>query len=192
MDEMLKKAQAGGSVVDREKVWTLAFAADLVIVAKSEREMKVNVQRTKMLVFNKRKRKNEENEWNWERRKTEQVNEFKDLGYTFKERATDEAHIIEIVRKGNKVVGCVWGIEERKWRGEFRRSMMMFQSLIESILMYGAAIWGWKEPKEVEESARKIFEMGARSRQRNARLHSEERVQEEYAGSESGQKSGKV
>jgi hypothetical protein len=56
MDEMLKKAQAGGSVVDREKVWTLAFAADLVIVAKSEREMKVNVQRTKMLVFNKRKR----------------------------------------------------------------------------------------------------------------------------------------
>jgi hypothetical protein len=57
MDEMLKKAQAGGSVVDREKVWTLAFAADLVIVAKSEREMKVNVQRTKMLVFNKRKRR---------------------------------------------------------------------------------------------------------------------------------------
>jgi hypothetical protein len=42
------------------------------------------------------------------------------------------------------------------------------------------------------ESTRKIFEMGARSRQRNARLHSEERVQEEYAGSESGQKSGKV
>ncbi|KAH0820435.1 hypothetical protein GEV33_002356 [Tenebrio molitor] len=85
MDEMLKKAQAGGSVVDREKVWTLAFAADLVIVAKSEREMK-----------------KEENEWNWERRKTEQINEFKELGYTFKERATDEAHIREIVRKGNK------------------------------------------------------------------------------------------
>jgi hypothetical protein len=114
------------------------------------------------------------------------------LGYTFKERATDEAHIREIVRKGNKVVGCVWGIGERKWGGEFRRSMMilmMFQSLIERILMYGAEIWGWKEPKEVEESARKIFEMGARS---NARLHSDERVQEEYAGSESGQKSGKV
>jgi hypothetical protein len=35
-DEMLR----GGSVVGREKVWSLAFANDLVVVAKSEREMK--------------------------------------------------------------------------------------------------------------------------------------------------------
>jgi hypothetical protein len=59
---------------------------DLVIVVKSEREMKemmeslgkyvrkkkrlkVNVEKAKIMVFNKRKRKSEENEWNWERRK---------------------------------------------------------------------------------------------------------------------------
>jgi hypothetical protein len=51
----------------------------------------------------------------WEERKIEQVNEFKYLGCTFSERATDKAHIREIVRKANKVVGCVWGIGERKW-----------------------------------------------------------------------------
>jgi hypothetical protein len=76
-------------VVGRENVWSLAFADNLVIVAKSEREMKemmknlekyvrkkkleVNVEKTKMRVFNKRKRKSEENEWNWEERKIEQV-----------------------------------------------------------------------------------------------------------------------
>jgi hypothetical protein len=38
MDEMLKKSQTGGSVVGREKVWSLALAGDLIIVAKSERE----------------------------------------------------------------------------------------------------------------------------------------------------------
>jgi hypothetical protein len=38
------------------------------------------------------------------------VNEFKYLGFTFKERVTDKAHVREIVRKANKVVGCVWGI----------------------------------------------------------------------------------
>jgi hypothetical protein len=54
----------------REKVWSLAFADDMVIVARSEREMKemmrnlrkyvrknkleVNVEKTKMMVFNKR------------------------------------------------------------------------------------------------------------------------------------------
>jgi hypothetical protein len=66
-------------VVGREKVWSLAFVDELVIVAKSEREMKemvkslgkyvrkkkleVNVEKTKIMVFNERKRKSEENEW---------------------------------------------------------------------------------------------------------------------------------
>jgi hypothetical protein len=42
IDEMLKKAQLRGSVVGREKVWSLAFLDVLVTVAKSEKEMKEN------------------------------------------------------------------------------------------------------------------------------------------------------
>jgi hypothetical protein len=65
-------------MVGREKVWNLTFADDLVIVAKSEREMKemmrsrgkyvrkknleVNVEKMKMMVSNKRKKKSEQNE----------------------------------------------------------------------------------------------------------------------------------
>jgi hypothetical protein len=79
------------------------------------------------------------------------------------------------VRKADKVVGCVWGIGERKWGGDFSRRMMMFENMIESILMYGAEISGWKEQEEVEK-ARKIFERGDRSGQRNAKLYSEGRV----------------
>jgi hypothetical protein len=173
VDEMLKKAQAGGVVVGREKVWSLAFADDMVIVAKSEREMKemmrnlekyvrkkkleVNVEKTKMMVFNKRKRKNEESEWKWEESKIERVSEFKYLGYTFNERATVRAQVREVVRKANKVVGCVWGIGERMWGGEFGRRMMMFESMVESVLMYGAEIWGWKEREEVERVQEKYL-----------------------------------
>jgi hypothetical protein len=99
---------SGGSVVGREKVWSLAFPNYLVIVGKSEREMKemmkslgkhvrkkkleVNVDKTKMMMFNKRKRKSEENEWYWEGRKIEQANEFKYLGYTLEPRIS---HISE-------------------------------------------------------------------------------------------------
>jgi hypothetical protein len=42
------------------------------------------------------------------------------------------------------------------------------------------------------ESAREIFQMGARSGQRNTRVHREGRVQEEQAESERGKESGKV
>jgi hypothetical protein len=48
------------------------------------------------------------------------------------------------VRKANKVVGCVWGTGERNWGGDSRKRMIMFVSMVESILMYGAEIWGWR------------------------------------------------
>jgi hypothetical protein len=50
----------------------------------------VNVEKTRMMVFDKRKRKNEENDWNWEGGKIEQVNGFRYMGYTFNERVTDQ------------------------------------------------------------------------------------------------------
>jgi hypothetical protein len=45
------------------------------------------------------------------------------LGYTLNKRA-----IREIVRKINEVVG----IGERKWGDDFRRRMMMFETMVES------------------------------------------------------------
>jgi hypothetical protein len=78
-----------------------------------KKKQEVNVEKTKMMVFNKRKRKSEENEWNWEERKIKQVHTWV-LGYTFDERATDTAYIREILRKANKAMGRVWGIGERK------------------------------------------------------------------------------
>jgi hypothetical protein len=97
---------------------------------------------------NKKKKKSEENEWNWEGRKIELGSQFKSW-----ERATNMAHIREIMRKANKVMRCVWGIGDRKWGSDFRRRMMMF----ESILMYGAEIWGWKEQEEVEKVQEKYL-----------------------------------
>jgi chorismate-pyruvate lyase len=54
---------------------TLAFANDLVIVAKSEREMKEMMKNLGKYLRKKKLevRKNEENEWNWEGRKKEQL-----------------------------------------------------------------------------------------------------------------------
>ena len=43
-----------------------------------------------------------------------------------------------MVRKANKVIGTVWGIGERKFGHDYMRRMMMFDSLIKSVFMYGA------------------------------------------------------
>jgi hypothetical protein len=48
------------------------------------------------------------------------------------------------VRKAN-TQGRGMYVENR--RGYFKRRMMMFESMIERILMYGEEIWGWKEKK---------------------------------------------
>jgi hypothetical protein len=62
-NEILRKAQAGKSMVDIEKVWRLAFADDLVMLAQIEREMKEMMKsqgkyvRKKRLGVNVRRRK---------------------------------------------------------------------------------------------------------------------------------------
>jgi hypothetical protein len=122
-----------------------------------EKKLEVNVEKTEMMVFNKKKRKNEESEWKWEETKIERVSEFKYLGYTFNDRATDKAQVREVVRKAKKIVGCIWGIGERKWEGEFGRRMIMFESMVENVLMYGAEIWGWKEQVVVERVQEKYL-----------------------------------
>ncbi|KAH0818022.1 hypothetical protein GEV33_004769 [Tenebrio molitor] len=85
--EVVPDSQAGF----RKRRGTMDTVYILDHLAKSELKKK-----TKMMVFNKRKRKSEENDWKWEESKIERVNKFKYLGYTFNERTTDKAHMGEI------------------------------------------------------------------------------------------------
>jgi hypothetical protein len=54
------------------------------------------------------------------------VKEFKYLGYVMNERNTAAAHVRELVKKANKIIGAVWGIGKRKFGHDFRRRVMMF------------------------------------------------------------------
>jgi hypothetical protein len=82
------------------------------------------------------------------------------------------------------------GIGERKWGDDFRRRMMIIQSMIESILMYGEEIWGWKEQEEVEKLP-ETYPRWVLEVKRNATLHGEERVQEGESGKDSGKMDGR-
>jgi hypothetical protein len=102
-------AGRGGVVLGKEKVWSLAYADDLVVLAREEKGMKemlgnmekymrrkkltVNVEKSKMMVFRKGGGRRKINEWRWEKDKIEEVKEFKYLGYVMNERNTAAAHV---------------------------------------------------------------------------------------------------
>ena len=44
----------------------------------------------------------------------------------------------------------IWSIGERMFGGDFRRRMIMFNTMVKSICMYAVEIWGIEKRKEVE------------------------------------------
>lgn len=51
----------------------------------------------------------------------------------------------ERVRKAMVVMKEVWGIGKRRFGGDWKRRMWLFDRLVCTVMMYGAEVWGWKE-----------------------------------------------
>jgi hypothetical protein len=78
-------------------------------LGKYVRKKKLNVEKTKMVVFNKRKRKSEENERKWGKRKENRTSErIQVLGLHLQRKSYGQG------THEREIVGCVWGIGERK------------------------------------------------------------------------------
>lgn len=115
-----------------------------------ERELKVNVDKTKMIVFN-RKRKEKKEKWLWEGKEIEEVQSFKYLGFNFNRKGEYSKHIRDLRRKRRVAANKVWGLGERMCKDDFNRRMMLCRYLVVSVMSYGAEIWGWEEKKELEK-----------------------------------------
>jgi len=50
----MRKKQAGGIVVRKEKIWSISYADDIVLLAKSEQELKGMIKRFRKYVERKR------------------------------------------------------------------------------------------------------------------------------------------
>ena len=166
IENVFKKAQSGGAVVGRQKLWTLSYADDLALIAKEEGEMKcmlktlekflqkikleLNVEKSKMVVFrNKRGRK--EYKWKWQEKEIEEVKTFPYLGYHFQCNNKPDEHIKSITAKARRAIGQIWSIGERRFGGDVERKLMLFDAIVKSVLMYGSEIWGWREAVKIEQ-----------------------------------------
>jgi len=166
LEERFERRGIGGVGVGNNRVWNLAYADDLVILAKNreamldmlqtlkrflkERDMELNTEKSKMLVFN-RKRKEKKERWEWNKKEIEEVQEFKYLGFILNKNGNCKDQIRELRRKGRMAAKKVWGLGERICRNDFKRRWNLFKYLVQSVMGYGAEIWGWEEKPELEK-----------------------------------------
>lgn len=175
IDEILRKGQDGGLVVGNKKFHCLAYADDIVLVAKKsselkqmmtrlekyadKRELTVNPQKSKVMIFKRGRAKDADTQdtWSWKGEPLEVVREFKYLGYVFQRNNGKEAHIAETARKAGIAMKQAWSLGKRFFSSEFGKMEFLFTYLVESVIMYAAEIWGWQEYAKIEEIQRKFF-----------------------------------
>jgi len=91
LEERLKKRRIGGVGIGNKRVWNLAYAHDIVLMAKNrdammdmmltlkiflkDRGMEFNTEKSKMLVFNREDREKKER-WVWNKKEIEEVHEL--------------------------------------------------------------------------------------------------------------------
>jgi len=91
------------------------------------------------MVFEKGKGRGKRRDWRWGKEEIEEVKEIKYLRYILQKNGGAEKHIRERLRRVTK---NTWSIGEKLFKDNFVRKMKMFESLVESVALYGAEIWG--------------------------------------------------
>ena len=51
----------------------------------------------------------------------------------------------------------VWGIGKRMWKKDWKRRIWLYNTLIWTVMGYGAEVWGWKGRKEVKRIQEKYL-----------------------------------
>lgn len=166
LDRELEKRGIGGVAIGKVRIWSLAYADDMVLLAKNkvaledmmdtlkrflkDRKLEICVEKTKIGIFNSKGR-GEREVLKWKKKKLEEVRSFKYLGFVFNRNGNYNGHIKELNRKGRRAAKKVWGLGERICKDDFSRRWMLYRYLVQSTMSYGVEIWGWEEKKELEK-----------------------------------------
>jgi len=123
IDEEFRKRGIGGIELGCDRIWNLAYADDIVLIARNRealedmmgtlrnflkgRKLELSAEKSKVLVFNKGSKERKE-EWKWKGKMIEEVQCFKYLGVTLDKKGELREHIKELERKGKRVMRKVW------------------------------------------------------------------------------------
>lgn len=103
LEEELRKVKWGGTRIGEERVYSLLYADDMVLIVEKKEEKKeemksmlerlegyidrkgleINVEKTKIVRFNKGRERRKRIRWRWKGKTIEKVREYTYLGYRF-------------------------------------------------------------------------------------------------------------
>lgn len=165
MEQALRNGQTGGIAIGVKKIWSQAYADDVVVLARTAVEIKtlikrfykyltkkkleLNVNKSKIVKFKKGGGRETKSAWTWGDQEMEEVKEFKYVGYTFQRNNNPKAHIRNLTHEAMIAMKQIWSIGERKFKNNIKIKIMMFDSIVRSILMHGAEVFGWVEYPEM-------------------------------------------
>ncbi|XP_011881271.1 PREDICTED: uncharacterized protein LOC105569421 [Vollenhovia emeryi] len=131
LEEEMGNVKWGGIRLGEEKIYSITYADDVVVIAEDEgcmksmierleryinsKRLELNVTKTKIVRFKEGGGRLSKVDWRWKGKKIEEVKEVKYLGYVLQRNGGQEAHIRERVAKAAAISGQVWGIGKRRF-----------------------------------------------------------------------------
>lgn len=194
LEEVLNGQQSGGVVIGRVKIYCLAYADDLVIIACTPEELRdmlktlkryvdrrkltVNTNKSKIMRFSVGGKISKE-KWLFDGAAMEEVRTFNYLGFVFQINGKYGSHVAHRTSAARRAVAQTWSLAERKFPDKFLIRKQMFDSLVLPTLVYGCEITGFAERDTIEAQARKYFRwtLGLQQGTRNVILMDETKTQ---------------
>ena len=156
LPQMLLHSQMDPISISGEKIPILMYADDIIILSQSEKGLQIalnhlsaycfkwkliiNINKTKIIVFNSRNCKNKTFMING--KKVEIVDNYTYLGIVFTPSGKFKKSIDVLITKANKAWHKIW-CKFNIWNGTPPNLLLkLFTSFVQPVLLYGAEIWG--------------------------------------------------
>lgn len=143
-----------------------------------KKKLTMSADKTKIRGFEKGRGRVKRREWKEDREELEEVKEY--LGYIMQKNGTTKRHIRERKAKATTAMNSAWSIGERVFKENYERRIKMFGALVESVGLYGAEVWGWKEENGLNGIRRKYTKwiLGLDATTPNYRMNEECKIKE--------------
>lgn len=197
IDKVMEGNQSGGIVIGRRKIFLLAFADDICLIADRPNELRfmlkvldrysdrndlvVNADKSKVMQFSRGGMISKQ-VWKYKGTTLEEVKAFKYLGFIFQPSGLFNKHIEDRESAGKRRVSEVWSIGERKFKNNFMIRDQMFRSLVEPTVTYGCEVTGFQEFDSLERIKRRYYRwtLGLGKYTRVAELMDETKTEKMY------------